>query len=85
MEIAAGEYGYDADYFRRMLGGGRRRRSTSGRYPLRGHHRFSTSGGALHVSSSAALGAHGTRLAYTRVLRSVARSPSRIFSRSCSY
>ena len=81
MRIAAGEYGYDSFYFRRMLEAGRGGRAPGRRHTLCGHYRFSRRRQFVRLLLDAIFRAHCAFAARARGLRaSVARSMSSIFS-----
>ena len=85
MDIAAGEYGYDLPYFRRMLEAGAVDVLQADASALRGDHRFLADRGSLLGPFSAIVGALRPVASRARLLRGIARAPPGIFSRPCPH
>ena len=81
MRIAAGEYGYDSFYFRRMLEAERSRRAAGGRHALRRHNRLPRRGQFVRVLLNAVLCAYRAFAARARSVRHSLRDERRVFFR----
>ena len=84
MELAAGEYGYDLDYFRQMLEAERCRRTASRCDALRRHHRLHDGCRTLRGAPRGPIRPLCTCAAFARRLRGAAFSSSGMVSRSRS-